>query len=80
MDRFWLMAVGFLVGAVAMALGGITELSFGVPAEQQSQERIPLPRDPVGARNSATLRDLHIFVDHSADPVARMTLMSAVSG
>lgn len=27
-------------------------------------------RLPVGARNSATLRDLHIFVDYSADPVA----------
>lgn len=26
-------------------------------------------REPVSARNSATLRDLRIFVDHSAEPV-----------
>jgi MFS family permease len=38
-----LIAVGFLLGAVAMALGGIAELFFGVRAEQQSLESIAPP-------------------------------------
>jgi membrane protein DedA with SNARE-associated domain len=38
-----LIAVGFLVGAAAMALGGITELFLGVRAEQQSLENIAAP-------------------------------------
>ncbi|MGW3724392.1 MFS transporter [Streptomyces sp. F001] len=38
-----LVAVGFLVGAAAMALGGIAEVFFGVRAEQQSLENIARP-------------------------------------
>jgi MFS family permease len=38
-----LVAIGFLFGAGAMALGGIAELLFGVRAEQQSLERIATP-------------------------------------
>jgi MFS family permease len=38
-----LVAVGFFIGAGAMALGGIAELIFGVRAEQQSLERIARP-------------------------------------
>ncbi|HTX32396.1 MAG TPA: MFS transporter [Solirubrobacteraceae bacterium] len=38
-----LVAVGFLIGAGAMALGGIAELLFGVRAEQQSLENIAKP-------------------------------------
>jgi MFS family permease len=38
-----LVAVGFFIGAGAMALGGITELFFGVRAEQQSLENIAKP-------------------------------------
>src|ERR1700760_3033987 len=38
-----LVAVGFLIGAGAMALGGFTELLFGVRAEGQSLENIAKP-------------------------------------
>jgi MFS family permease len=38
-----LIAVGFLIGAAAMALGGIAELVLGVRAEQQSLEQIAPP-------------------------------------
>jgi MFS family permease len=38
-----LVAIGFFVGAGAMALGGIAELLFGVRAEQQSLENIAKP-------------------------------------
>jgi MFS family permease len=38
-----LVAVGFFIGAAAMALGGVTELFFGVRAEQQSLEHIAKP-------------------------------------
>jgi MFS family permease len=38
-----LVAIGFFIGAGAMALGGITELLFGVRAEQQSLENIAKP-------------------------------------
>jgi MFS family permease len=38
-----LIAVGFLIGAAAMALGGIAELVLGVRAEQQSLEAIAPP-------------------------------------
>jgi MFS family permease len=38
-----LVAVGFFVGAGAMALGGIAELLFGVRAEQRSLENIAKP-------------------------------------
>jgi MFS family permease len=38
-----LVAIGFFVGAGAMALGGVAELLFGVRAEQQSLENIAKP-------------------------------------
>ena len=38
-----LVGLGFLIGAAAMALGGVTELLFGVRAEQQSLEAIATP-------------------------------------
>src|SRR4051812_25215928 len=38
-----LVALGFFIGAAAMALGGIAELIFGVRAEQQSLEDIARP-------------------------------------
>ncbi|MER6821601.1 MFS transporter [Streptomyces cellulosae] len=38
-----LVAIGFLVGAAAMALGGLAEVFFGVRAEQQSLENIARP-------------------------------------
>jgi MFS family permease len=37
------IALGFFIGAAAMALGGIAELLFGVRAEQQSLENIARP-------------------------------------
>ena len=37
------MAIGFLVGAGAMAVGGLIELLFGVRAEGQSLENIAKP-------------------------------------
>jgi MFS family permease len=38
-----LVALGFFIGAAAMALGGIAELFFGVRAEQRSLEDIATP-------------------------------------
>ncbi|NUQ99408.1 MAG: MFS transporter [Streptomyces sp.] len=38
-----LVATGFLIGAAAMALGGLAEVVFGVRAEQQSLENIARP-------------------------------------
>jgi len=38
-----LVGLGFLIGAAAMALGGLAELLFGVRAEQQSLENIAKP-------------------------------------
>ncbi|MGZ4181991.1 MAG: MFS transporter [Solirubrobacteraceae bacterium] len=38
-----LVAIGFFIGAGAMALGGIAELLFGIRAEQQSLENIAKP-------------------------------------
>jgi MFS family permease len=38
-----LVAIGFFVGAGAMALGGVAELCFGVHAEEQSLEHIAKP-------------------------------------
>ncbi|GAA3828460.1 MFS transporter [Streptomyces phyllanthi] len=38
-----LVALGFIIGAAAMALGGLAEVFFGVRAEQQSLENIALP-------------------------------------
>ncbi|GAA0274101.1 MFS transporter [Actinomadura nitritigenes] len=41
--RTGLLALGFLIGAVAMVMGGVAELIFGVRAEQQSLENIARP-------------------------------------
>ncbi|MFD6282041.1 MFS transporter [Streptomyces sp. NPDC060209] len=38
-----LVALGFIIGAAAMALGGIVEVFFGVRAERQSLESIATP-------------------------------------
>ncbi|WP_406222585.1 MFS transporter [Streptomyces decoyicus] len=38
-----LVALGFLIGAAAMAVGGLAEVFFGVRAEQQSLENIARP-------------------------------------
>jgi MFS family permease len=38
-----LVATGFFIGAVAMAVGGVAELRFGVRAEQQALEGIAKP-------------------------------------
>ncbi|MEV6793230.1 MFS transporter [Streptomyces sp. NPDC051320] len=38
-----LVALGFIVGAAAMALGGLVEVFFGVRAERQSLENIATP-------------------------------------
>ncbi|MGW3624105.1 MFS transporter [Streptomyces sp. NPDC000880] len=38
-----LVALGFIIGAAAMALGGLAEIFFGVRAEQQSLENIARP-------------------------------------
>jgi MFS family permease len=37
------VAIGFFVGAVVMAIGGIAELLFGVPAEQKQLEDVAEP-------------------------------------
>jgi MFS family permease len=37
------VAIGFFVGAVVMAIGGIAELLFGVPAEQKQLEEVAEP-------------------------------------
>jgi MFS family permease len=41
------LAVGFVIGAVVMALGGLAELFFGVQAEGQSLESIAQPHTQV---------------------------------
>jgi MFS family permease len=60
-----LVGLGFLIGAGAMALGGIAELFLGVRAEQQSLESIatPLTAEDADAqermRNRADRRERH---------------------
>jgi MFS family permease len=41
------VATGFLIGAAAMALGGVAELLFGVPAERRALEAIAEPLSAV---------------------------------
>ncbi|HEX4734328.1 MAG TPA: MFS transporter [Thermoleophilaceae bacterium] len=43
------VATGFFIGAAAMAVGGIAELLFGVPAEQRSLEKIAKPLTAIQA-------------------------------
>ncbi|MGW0148023.1 MFS transporter [Streptomyces sp. NPDC003333] len=58
-----LVAIGFIVGAAAMALGGLAEVVYGVRAEQQSLENIARPLTAEEA--DAAWRD------ESASPEAR---------
>ena len=48
------LAIGFFIGAAAMALGGLAEMLFGVDAEQQSLESIAEPLTPPAPRPAAT--------------------------
>ncbi|MCW3066739.1 MAG: major facilitator superfamily 1, partial [Solirubrobacterales bacterium] len=45
-----LIALGFFIGAAAMALGGLAELRYGVSAEQKSLEAIATPLTAVTKR------------------------------
>jgi MFS family permease len=47
------VATGFLVGAAAMALGGIAELRYGVRAEQRALEDIAAPLSAAGPEEAA---------------------------
>jgi MFS family permease len=47
------VATGFLIGAAAMALGGIAELRYGVRAERRSLEDIATPLSAAGAGDDA---------------------------
>jgi MFS family permease len=47
------VAIGFFVGAVVMAVGGIAELLFGVPAEQKQLEDVAEPLTAVGEGEEA---------------------------
>jgi MFS family permease len=47
------VAIGFFVGAVVMAIGGIAELAFGVKAEQRQLEDIAEPLTAEGAPEPA---------------------------
>jgi MFS family permease len=42
--------IGYLVGAALMAIGGLTELAFGVSAERKSLEAIAMPLSAVTTR------------------------------
>jgi MFS family permease len=48
--------IGFMIGAVAMILGGIAELLFGVKAERQSLENIAKPLTVEDADTAASSR------------------------
>jgi MFS family permease len=48
-----LVMVAFFIGAAVMALGGITELFFGVKAERQSLESIAMPLTTADAEQEA---------------------------
>jgi MFS family permease len=46
------VAIGFFIGAVVMAIGGIAELLFGVKAEQKQLEKIAIPLTAQGEEPS----------------------------
>jgi MFS family permease len=52
------VAIGFFVGAVVMAIGGVAELAFGVQAEQRQLEDVaePLTAEGRGGRRPRRLR------------------------
>jgi MFS family permease len=60
-----LVAIGFLIGAGAMALGGIAELLFGVRAEGQSLENIA---KPLAAEEADQLMPLPLTPEKPQDP------------
>jgi MFS family permease len=60
-----LVAIGFLIGAGAMALGGFTELLFGVRAEGQSLENIA---KPLSAEEAEGLMPLPYAPERPLDP------------
>jgi MFS family permease len=60
-----LVAIGFLIGAGAMALGGIAELLFGVRAEQRSLENIA---KPLAAEEVEELMPLPAAPERPQDP------------
>lgn len=47
------VAIGFLIGAVVMAIGGIAEILFGVNAEGKTLESIAQPLSAAKARISS---------------------------
>ncbi|MDX6608310.1 MAG: hypothetical protein QOF85_235 [Solirubrobacterales bacterium] len=47
------IAIGFFIGAVVMAIGGIAELLFGVKAEQKQLEEIATPLTAAGEKETA---------------------------
>ncbi len=49
------VAIGFFIGAVVMAIGGIAELAFGIKAEQKPLEEVatPLTAERVGAEQES---------------------------
>jgi MFS family permease len=53
------VAIGFFIGAVVMAVGGIAELLFGVKAEQKQLEEVaePLSAEEVGAHDEEKTRE-----------------------
>ena len=60
-----LVGIGFLVGAGAMALGGVVELFFGVKAEGQSLESIA---KPLAAEEAEALMPLPLVPEMPRDP------------
>jgi MFS family permease len=62
-----LVAIGFLIGAGAMALGGIAELLFGVGAEQKSLEDIA---KPLTVEEAEVLLPLPITPEEPPEPEA----------
>jgi MFS family permease len=74
-----LVALGFFIGAVAMALGGIAELLFGVRAEQQSLENIarPLTAEEADAEAEGVPPELYgepVYAEAEAHPEQREAL------
>jgi MFS family permease len=69
------VAIGFFVGAVVMAVGGIAELAFGVKAEQRQLEEIA---EPLTAESQGTKGEERP-TDREARPRPRPTRLSTTS-
>ncbi|MCU1677004.1 MAG: major facilitator superfamily 1 [Frankiales bacterium] len=67
------VATGFLIGAGAMALGGITELRWGIRAEQQSLEDIatPLTAEEVDAGPAEVPEADRVLEEQLSENIAR---------